>query len=274
MVDDSGAGELVMAENIPKWLEATKNLGVKTTRAALPATMAAGATKVFGGTDAEVGSAGVNTWLAQGMFNAGSAVNRWRARAGANRTLSGAQDNLKLRLRQKDAELSAALKALPRPPNTVESRALTNSYYDALARRDAEVAQAREQVNAGQKGVESILAEQAANRGPVANRNAVLGGVAGVGSVPALNMAQAALTNKPEDPNAPAPESWGGATGRTVADAGAIAASNVLGKPTPDEGLPWDKIAIGGGAAALLAALLYKITRGNQSRDDNDEDED
>lgn len=287
-----------MAENIPKWLDATKNLGAKVTRAVLPSTLAAGATAVVNPDKAEVGSAATNTALSQIALNAGSAGNRWIKRRTANKTLSNAQSNLDLqqgRLKNEQDAHAESLKALDEHGikyDPAYAAALNdgsrfsprdsarNAVYEAqtslnaskVEARQAEIAKAQSQVEAGQKGVDSTLAAQEASRGEVANRNAALAGVAGVASVPALNAAQKTFTKEPSDPNAPKPDSWGGATGRTVGDAAALAAHNVLGKPTPDEGLPWDKIAIGGGAAALLAALLYKITGSNQSRDD-DEDE-
>lgn len=142
----------------------------------------------------------------------------------------------------------------------------------ALKAKTAPIEQAQSLVDTGQQTVDAIKANQAPGKERSADRNAVIAGAAGLASTPALNALQTTgdkLSSKPGDPNAP---SWGGAPYRGVRDAAITGVSNVIGKPKPDEpGLPWGKIAIGGGAAALLAALLYK-TMGKGESEDSDEE--
>jgi hypothetical protein len=105
-----------------------------------------------------------------------------------------------------------------------------------------------------------------------ATKNALIGTAAGVAATPALKATQAtadALSGDPKDPDA---KSWAGAPYRGVRDLALSGASGVLGKPKPDQGLPWDKIALGGGAAALLAALLYKTMGSDKSEEDDSEE--
>lgn len=144
----------------------------------------------------------------------------------------------------------------------------------ALKAKTAPIEQAQALVDAGQQTLDSVKANQAPGKERSADRNAVIGGAAGLASTPALNTLQTAgdkLSSQPGDPNAP---SWGGAPYRGVRDAAITGVSNVIGKPKPDEpGLPWGKIAIGGGAAALLAALLYKTMGKSKDEDEDSDDE-
>ena len=143
----------------------------------------------------------------------------------------------------------------------------------ALKAKTDPIERAEARVDTRQKKVDAIKANQAPGRERTASRNALIAGGAGLAATPALNALQTAgdaLSSNPGDPNAP---SWGGALYRNVRDAALTGVSKVIGPPKPDEpGLPWDKIAIGGGAAALLAALLYK-TMGEGKDDDEDPDE-
>jgi hypothetical protein len=143
----------------------------------------------------------------------------------------------------------------------------------ALKTKMAPIEQSKSHVDSSQQALDAAKAAQIPGAERAGRRNTLIAAGTGVASTPALNTIQAGSNALGSDPTDPNEKSWAGAPYRGVRDTAATVASNVLGPPKADTGLPWDKIALGGGAAALLAALLYKVMGKDRAEEDDSEEE-
>jgi len=143
----------------------------------------------------------------------------------------------------------------------------------ALKTKMAPIEQSKSHVDSSQQALDAAKAAQIPGAERAGHRNTLIAAGTGVASTPALNTIQAGSNALGSDPTDPNEKSWAGAPYRGVRDTAATVASNVLGPPKADTGLPWDKIALGGGAAALLAALLYKVMGKDRAEEDDSEEE-
>lgn len=159
------------------------------------------------------------------------------------------------------------------PMNHINEVSAAATSHAALKAKMAPVERAGRLAERSQQHLDAMKAGLVPGNRAAGTRNALIGAGAGLASTPALNAVQTgvnAMSSEPRDPNAKA---WAGAPYRAVRDTAATAASRILGPPKPDTGLPWDKIALGGGAAALLAALLYKVMGKDKAEEDDSEEE-
>lgn len=107
-------------------------------------------------------------------------------------------------------------------------------------------------------------------------RNLMASTATGLAMTPALNLAQGAthaLSQTPAKPVDPDEKPWAGAPYRLLRNTAVKGVSNLVGPPEPDKpDNTWRNVALGGGAAALLAALLYRTMGSNKAEDDEGEE--